>query len=134
MKSKIWIGIIIAIVLTFTGISYAGPGPDFIPQDFEVGLQLATALPVCVAHGFDIRDALRMDMQHPELREWYAFVEDQFFSGDQVTVNLVYHFTLLGYHMRTGAKESAISLLRSIMASDDFAWLVKMYQYGAPSV
>jgi hypothetical protein len=111
----------------------SGDAP-LIRQDFERGLEMAKGLPFCMLHGRDIRELHQLDWTHPELRAWSAYVEDQFFSGEQLYINLVHAFTLVQCNARTGAHLSAVSLLRSIMAHDDFKKLMQDCWYFLPSV
>jgi hypothetical protein len=137
MKRFAWVMIIVSIVLIFSGVSRVIAGDNMAPlvrSDFERGLMLAKGLPVSIMHGLDFRDVHRIDWNHPELRAWSEHVEEEFFAGNQLYVNLVHAFTLVECNVRLGAHESAIALLRSIMAHPDFERLMLDCYYFMPSI
>ena len=119
---KLIVGFIACVMVLVAVNGYAQQRPPLTSVDVEWAMRTMKAYPMAIR--LDVAPH-KININHPALAEWCAFVEDRIFvAQSEGYTRLLFNLSLVSLNARLGADETAINTLRACLMADDFAQML----------
>lgn len=119
---KLMLFVVLAIALVLPA---AGQAQELTSEHLEMGLRVLKCLPIQDRFGIPDEQVAQIDLQHPDLVPWCAFVDEMIFvEQSEVYTKLWYNLAVVAWMVENGSTVSAQVLFDNLLASEDYQLLL----------